>query len=144
MERHNCSTERLQAAGSRMCRKGWLSNTSKKAASSGCLRTGARRILDITCFIRAAANPPRPSRWWSMRCATAPQRTQPPDKRDGAGESGFIPRLFVKRVALGENIGLVDLLVPVRCLDLLHRDRHRFLAIVERRRHRFGDLSSEF
>jgi len=55
--------------------EGLGSSTSKKAVSSGCLRIGARPIPAITFSIQAAANPPRPLRWWLMRCAIAPQRT---------------------------------------------------------------------
>src|SRR5215475_13791436 len=107
-----------------MCRKAWCSNTSKKAASSECLRTGAHPIPAVTCSIRAADNPARPSRWWSMRCDIAPQRTRRPDERDDA-DSGFISRLFVERVALGKDIGFVDLFGPVPRFDLLHSDRYR-------------------
>ena len=59
------------------------------------------------------------------------------------GQSDLVPWLFVERVALGEDIGLVDFLGPIRRFDLFHRDRHRLLAMMERRRYRFGDLGGQ-
>src|SRR5579871_2908303 len=126
-----------------MCRKDWWSNTSEKAVSSGCLRTGARPIPAIISSIRAA-NPPRPSRWWSMPCAIAVQRPPPADERTYSRNSGFVSWLFIKSTALGEDVRLVDFLHPVRRLDFLHGNRHRLFAVMERRHHRFGDLGSEF
>lgn len=39
-------------------------------------------------------------------------------------ELHFVSRLFVEIVPLGFDVGLVDLLCPVRGFDFLHRDGH--------------------
>src|SRR5215471_15913878 len=109
-----------------MCRKAWWSSISQRAGSGACLRTGAHPIPAITSSIPADASPRPPSRWSSMRYAIGPQRTPPSDEGDHEG-SGLVARLLVERVAFGQDVELVDLLGPVRRLDLLHRDRHRLL-----------------
>ena len=48
----------------------------RRAARSGCWRTGARPFQATTSTTRAAGNPRRPSRCWSMRCATAVEERQ--------------------------------------------------------------------
>src|SRR5215468_6435716 len=105
---------------------------SKRAGSSGCLPTGARPIPAIISSIRAAGSPPRPLHWWSRRCAIAVQRAPPPDERNDTGNSGFVFGLLIKSIALGEDVRLVHFLSPVRRLDLLHCNRHRLLAVMQR------------
>ncbi len=62
----------LPGSASPMCQRTWRNPTSRRAVSSGYSRIGALPIRAITSTTRAAANPRRPSPYWSRRFATVP------------------------------------------------------------------------
>src|SRR5215472_7251870 len=115
--------ERLQAAGSPMCRKAWWSSISREAASSACLQTGALLIPAITSFIRADASPPRHSRWWSTRCGIGVDR---------ARSHRAVARLLVDRFRPRADIRLVHLCHPLVRRHLLETHRDGVFAVMQR------------
>src|SRR6266446_2280200 len=66
-----CSMRRWPGSAWPMCRRMWHGPISPRAGSGGCSRIGALRTQAITSTIRAAANPRRPSPYWSRRFASA-------------------------------------------------------------------------
>jgi hypothetical protein len=61
---------------SRTCPRIWCCRTSPQDGSSRCSTIGVRPFQATTSITRAADSPRRPSLFWSMPCATAPEPPQ--------------------------------------------------------------------
>ena len=61
-------TPRSPASASPSCRRMWRRGTSKRAASCGSSKTGARRFRAIIYIIQADGSRARRLRWWWGRC----------------------------------------------------------------------------